>query len=156
MSDKSAERAAAGRRAIEKRWAPYRAARLAAGLPATKGEARGRKPDKFDDPEIEAHYLAAAEEAGLFPAKATSQQRRRIAYRYAEAVTAELERKVAERGADATLSSADERIAYYEAEIRRLDAADAADAVRAEARAKYRVEIEDALTDLLFLEGRLS
>lgn len=154
MSDKSAERAAAGRRAIEKRWAPYRAARLAAGLPATKGEARGRKPDKFDDPEIEAHYLAAAEDAGLFPEKATSQQRRRIAYRYAEAVTAELERKVAERP-DATLSSADERIAYYEAEIRRLDAADAADVVRAEARAKYRVEIEDALTDVLFREGRL-
>ena len=149
------DRAAAGRRAIEKRWAPYRAARIAAGLPPTKGEARGRKPDKFDDPEIEAHYLAAADEAGLFPEKSTSQQRRRIAYRYAEAVTAELARQTAERGADASLSSAEERIAYYEAEIRRLDAADLADAERAKARKKYRAEVEDALTHLLFIEGRL-
>lgn len=154
MSGESLDRAEAGRRAIEKRWAPYRAARIAAGLPATKSEERGRKADRFDDPEVEAHFIAAADAEGVIPEGATSTQRRRIAYRYAQAVTAELEAR-AKVGNGASLSSSESRLAYYEAELRRLDAADAAAEMHAKARAKYREEIESALTDLLFLEGRL-
>ncbi|MGW9627637.1 hypothetical protein [Microbacterium sp. NPDC055521] len=145
-----------GRRDAEKRWAKYRADRIARGLPPTVREERGRKPDRFTDPDERAHWEARADEAGLFGEKATATQRHLIAYRFAQASAAELAQQIAARGADATLSSVDERIAYYEAELRRLDAADAADAMRAKDRADYRAEIENALADIHFLEGRVS
>jgi hypothetical protein len=59
------ERLEQGRRDAEKRWAPYRAARIAAGLPPTKEQQRGRVPRFIDDPEVEGFWMAELERLGL-------------------------------------------------------------------------------------------
>ncbi len=141
-----------GRRDAEKRWAPYRAARLAAGLPPTKSN---RKPDMFDDPEVESHWLQRAEDAGLVPEGATRRQHRRIARRLAEASAAEIARAGRE-GATAGVSDVDVLIAHHSAEVTRWRAAAEQDRARAEEHDRLAELAEGLLTDLLFREGRLS
>lgn len=150
MSDEKLSRAEIGRRAMEKRWGPHRAARLAAGLPATVREERGRKPDRFSDPDVDAYWIAEADAAGLIPENAPSTARRRIAFRYAQAVTDELARRV-RTDPSTRLSSTEERIAYYEAEVVRLTAVEAADLRRAAEHRRQREAAENMLADLHFL-----
>ncbi|WZH35472.1 MAG: hypothetical protein PIR02_11870 [Microbacterium enclense] len=146
-------RAEQGRRGMESRWAAHRAARVAAGLPPTVREELGRKPDRFTDPDVEAHWLAAADAAGVIPAKATSTERRRIAFRYAQAVTAETAQRAASKLPTA-LTSTDERVAYYEAEIARLSAAETMDRRRADQHQREREAAEATLAEILLREGR--
>lgn len=122
MSDeKPFDRAAAGRIHIEKRWAAYRADRVARGLPPTKSQEQGRKPDRFADPEVERSFLERAESYGLFDPRDTSTQRRRKAYRLAEAEVAALAAVFSASAGSKTLpSDRDIKIAYHEAEIVRL------------------------------------
>lgn len=146
-------RAASGRAGMESRWAAHRAARLAAGLPATVREEQGRKPDRFSDPALEAIWIDRAEAAGVIPAGCASTQRRRTAFRYAQAVTAETSRRAAEK-VTTPLTGTDERIAYYEAEIERLASAERMDRRRADEHQRQREAAESILADLLFREGR--
>lgn len=119
--DQPFDRAAAGRAAIERRWASYRAERVAQGLPPTKSAERGRKPDRFDDPEVEKHWIERAEACGLFDPRDTSTQRRRKAYRFAAAETAAFTAAFATAsGATDTPTDRDVLVAYHEAEIVRL------------------------------------
>ena len=75
------DRVAQGKRDVEKRWGPYRAARIAAGLPATRGEEVGRPRRYFEaGSDEEAHWLRVAEDRGLITADMARPQRRRIAY----------------------------------------------------------------------------
>ncbi|WP_295785906.1 hypothetical protein [uncultured Microbacterium sp.] len=142
-------RAASGRAGMESRWAEYRAARLAAGKPATVREEQGRKPDRFSDPEIEAYWIERAEAARVIPDGATSTQVRRIAFRYAKSVESETSRRATEKVA-APLTGTDERVAYYEAEIERLTNAERMDRRRADEHQRQREAAESILADILF------
>lgn len=145
-------KSAGARKGQDGRWAEYRAARLAAGKPATVREEQGRKPDRFSDPEIEAYWIERAEAAGVIPDGATSTQVRRIAFRYAKSVESETSRRATEKVA-APLTGADERVAYYEAEIERLTNAERMDRRRADEHQRQREATESILADILFREG---
>jgi hypothetical protein len=84
-------RAERGRRNIEKRWAKYREDRIAAGLPATKTQARGRR-ERFVDPDSEPYWLAEVERLGLVSDDDTRTARRLAAKHLADSVTADLGR----------------------------------------------------------------
>lgn len=148
------DRAAAGRAAIERRWAPYREARIAQGLPPTKAAERGAKPDRFDDPEVESYWMGRADEMGLYPATAGRTQKRRIAHRLAEAET----KAIIEAAGNATPSAVptdDETlIAYHEQEIARLTAQRSAELNRAAQHARLITEHETALVDAMRRGGR--
>lgn len=144
-----------GRQGAEKRWAAHRAARLAAGLPATAREESGKAPDYFDDAEVERFWMQRAEDAGLIPEGATRRQHRRIARRFADANAAEIARAGRE-GAAAGVSDVDVLIAHHEAEVARWRAAAEQDRARALEHDRLAELAEGALTDLLFREGRLS
>lgn len=146
-------KSAGGSKGMESRWAAHRAARLAAGLPATVREEQGRKRDRFSDPAIEGIWIDRAEAAGVIPERATSTEVRRTAFRYAQAVTAETSRRAAEK-VTTPLTGTDERVAYYEAEIERLASAERMDRRRADEHQRQREAAESILADLLFREGR--
>jgi hypothetical protein len=84
-------RAERGRLNIEKRWTKYREDRIAAGLPATKTQARGRK-ERFVDPDSEPYWLAEVERLGLVADDHPRTTRRLAAKRLADSVTADLGR----------------------------------------------------------------
>lgn len=151
-ADKPFDRVAAGREAIERRWAPYRAARIAQGLPPTKHAARGRTPDRLDDPVLEAYWMERAEAAGLYDDSFPRTKRRRIAQRLAQAETA----AIATSTQEATQAPDDDEIVatYHSREIARLTAARASDLRRAEEHARLIVEHETALVEIMRREGR--
>lgn len=90
MSQSTEDRAERGRRNIEKRWAKYREERIAAGLPATKAQARGRKERFVADPDGEAYWMAEVARLGLVPDDASRTTRRLAAKRLADSATADL------------------------------------------------------------------
>lgn len=106
------ENARRGRENIEGRWAAYREARLAAGLPATKREERRAKP-RFLPPDLESHWLAEAAARGLTEGMPRTAARQ-VAKRLAQAAAAEQAR----RGTAATAAGADDDVlvAYWENE----------------------------------------
>ncbi|WP_144833017.1 hypothetical protein [Microbacterium sp. BH-3-3-3] len=144
---------AAGRRGMESRWAAHREARLAAGLPATVREEQGRKPDRFSDPDVEAVWLERADAADVIPEGSTSTQRRRIAFRYAQAVTAQTSQRAAQK-LTTPPTSTEERLAYYEAEIVRLTAAERVARRHADEHQRQREQAEAIVADIVFREGR--
>ncbi|KQR86511.1 hypothetical protein [Microbacterium sp. Leaf179] len=150
MSARPFDFAAAGRRGAERRWAAHRAQRLAAGLPATTREAQGRKPDRFDDPEVERFWMQRAEACGLFDERDTSTQRRRKAHRFAAAETdAYLSAFATASGAAAAPSDRDVMLAYHEREIERLTEARRIALRNAETHLRVRGDHEKALADLI-------
>jgi len=150
MSEQAYDFAAAGRRGAERRWAARRAERLAAGLPATTREAQGRKPDRFDDPEVERFWMERAEACGLFDERDTSTQRRRKAHRFAGAEAAAFLNALASAsGAVDSPSDRDVLIAYHEAEIERLTEARRVALRNADIHLRIRGDHEKALADLI-------
>ena len=89
--ERAEARAARGRQAIEKRWGPYREARLAEGLPATKTAAQKRSPRFLMDPEVEAYWMDRARDLGLDQGKGRTALRVQ-AKRLAEASASEMAR----------------------------------------------------------------
>lgn len=144
------DRAAAGRAAIEKRWASYRADRVARGLPPTKAQERRTKPDRFDDPEVERFWMERADACGLFDERDTSTQRRRKAHRLAAAdASAFLNALATASGATASPSDRDVMVAYHEREIQRLTEARRIALRNAETHLRVRGDHEKALADLI-------
>jgi len=88
---RSTARAARGREAIERRWGPYREARLAQGLPATKTAGQKRSPRFLMDPEVESYWLERARSLGLDQGKGRTALRVQ-AKRLADASAAEIAR----------------------------------------------------------------
>lgn len=154
MTAKPFDRAAAGRAAIERRWAPYREARIAQGLAPTKQAARGAKPDRFDDPEVEAYWMDRAEEMGLYPATAGRTQQRRIAHRLAEAETKAVIEAASSPSPTNPPSDGDVLATYHEREIARLTAQRSAELARAALAARLITEHETALVEVLRREAR--
>lgn len=148
------DRAAAGRAAIERRWAPYREARIAQGLPPTKQAERGAKPDRFDDPEVEAYWMGRAEEAGLFASAPSRTTQRRIAHRLAEAETKAIIEAASSPTPSALPTDAETVATYHEREIARLTALRAANAQRDKVNARLITEHETALVEILRREAR--
>lgn len=145
---------AAGRRGAEKRWAAHRAERIAQGLAPTRDAERGTKPDRFDDPEVEAYWMDRAGEMGLYPATAGRTQQRRIAHRLAEAET----KAIIEAAESATPtnppSDGDVLATYHEREIARLTAQRSAELARAALAARLITEHETALVEAMRREAR--
>jgi hypothetical protein len=154
MTAEPFDRAAAGRAAIERRWAPYRATRIAQGLAPTKQAERGTKPDRFDDPEVEAFWMGRAEEMGIYPANAGRTQKRRIAHRLAEAETKAIIEAAGDTTTTGVPSDADTLIAYHEQEIARLTAQRSAELRRAAEHARLIADHETALVEAIRREGR--
>lgn len=145
---------AAGRRGAEKRWAARRAERIAQGLAPTKQAERGEKPDRFDDPEVEAYWMDRAEDAGLFASAPSRTTQRRIAHRLAEAETKAII-EAAGSASPSALPSEDEVLStYHEREIARLTALRAADAQRDKVNVRLITEHETALVEAMRREGR--
>lgn len=144
---------AAGRRGAEKRWAARRAERIAQGLAPTRDAERGTKPDRFDDPELEAYWMARAEGMGLYPANSGRTQQRRIARRLAEAETKAVIEAAGNAAHDLT-TDADTLVAYHEQEIARLTAQRSAELKRAAEHARLITEHETALVAAMRRGGR--
>ncbi|GEP49073.1 hypothetical protein FVP74_09330 [Microbacterium saccharophilum] len=154
MTGEPFDRAASGRAAIERRWAPYRAQRIAQGLAPTKQAERGAKPDRFDDPEVEAYWMDRAGEMGLYPATAGRTQKRRIAHRLAEAETKAIIEAAGSTKTSDLPTDDDTLIAYHEQEIARLTAQRSAELNRAAEHARLITEHETALVEVMRREAR--
>jgi hypothetical protein len=153
MTDATEARAERGRRNIEGRWAAYRAARVAAGLPPTKEQARGRRPRFVDDPEAEAYWMSEVERLGLVTT-GTRTAHRLAAKRLADSVAADLSRYGADdRPSTAPEGDDDVLIAYWANEAARWRRRAERDVGMAQAHHEYADQAELELGRLLLRRG---
>ncbi|MGW4927975.1 hypothetical protein ACWEOH_02385 [Agromyces sp. NPDC004153] len=144
-----------GRRDAEKRWAKYRAERIAAGLPPTKTEEKRRKPDRLDDVEVEAYWIETAERLGLTNGLSRIALRR-LAKRLADDAVAEEARRAVLDG-PATPPVGDDAMleAFYRGEAARWRQRADRDRQRASTHDEWADDAEAALVALLQRQGRL-
>lgn len=154
--DKPYDPVMGGRAAVEKRWAAYRADRVARGLLPTKAEERGAKRDRFEaGSDEDVFWQERGVALGIIPVNAPSTKRRRIAYRLATAETAAIVEGNRHTPAQpAETSDVDVLLTYHRAEVARLTAARAADLRRADEHLRLATEHETAIADLLRGEGQ--
>lgn len=144
-----------GRENVERgRWAAYKAARIAAGLPATKAEERRRKP-RFLDVDSEPYWLDKADSLGLLDGLDRTAARR-VAKRLADDATAEEGRR-SEFDAPAAppLGDDDLLVAHFENEIARWRARGERDRQVAAQHDGYADDAAQALATLMAKLGRI-
>lgn len=149
------DRVEQGRRDAEKRWAKYRAARRAAGLPETKAQEKRLKP-RYLDPDEQAFWIDEAKRLGL----ANGLERealRRLAKRLADDAAEEEARRMQLDGpATPPVGDDDVLVAFHEAEAGRWRARAARDRAIAARHDQYAEDAEMALANLLHKLGRIS
>lgn len=155
MSQSTEDRAERGRRNVEQRWSRYREERIAAGLPATKTQARRRK-ERFVDPDSESYWLGEVERLGLVADDANRTARRLAAKRLAEATTADLGNYDADNGVPLPSSGDDDvLIAFYTNEVARYRSRAQRDTAMAQRHHALADEYERELASVVLRQGGL-
>ena len=155
-------KAAAGRKGMANRWAAHRAERMAAGLPSTVREERGRGDLYITDLEIQEFWMAQAVALGIVDQEArklgveqlTRTQHRRLAKLLADSETNRAAREVDDLRAPPASENAEALIAFYTAERERWHVAAERDRRHAEEHDRYAAAAELELGNLLLRRAR--